>query len=216
MFCTKCGANVAEGASFCNACGTPVAGAAIMPPPASVPVYTPAAAVPPAYAAAPVAPRVAPGVAYAGFWLRFVAHVIDSAIFAVIFGAFAVIAVLALGGAAVLDSLKNAENSGDAFPLLFMGWFLVFIPIAIVITWLYYAKMESSAHQGTLGKIALGLIATDMEGRRITFGRASGRFFAKMISGMIPLAIGYIMAGFTEKKQALHDMIASCLVLRKL
>jgi uncharacterized RDD family membrane protein YckC len=75
--------------------------------------------------------------------------------------------------------------------------------------------MESSVHQGTLGKMALGLTVTDMQGRRVSFGRATGRYFAKMITGMIPLAIGYIMAGFTEKKQALHDMIASCLVLRK-
>ncbi len=75
--------------------------------------------------------------------------------------------------------------------------------------------MESSSYQGTLGKMALGLIVTDLQGRRVTFGRASGRFFAKIITGLIPFALGYIMAGFTEKKQALHDMIASCLVLRK-
>ena len=64
--------------------------------------------------------------------------------------------------------------------------------------------------------VALGLIVTDMNDQRITFGRASGRFFARIISNLIPLEIGYIMAGFTEKKQALHDMIASCLVLRKI
>ena len=58
------------------------------------------------------------------------------------------------------------------------------------------------------------VIVTDMDGNRITFGRASGRYFAKIISGLIPLGIGYILAGVTEKKQALHDMIASCLVLR--
>jgi uncharacterized RDD family membrane protein YckC len=75
--------------------------------------------------------------------------------------------------------------------------------------------MESSAHQGTLGKIALGLFVTDLQGRRISFGRASGRFFAKIITGLIPFFIGYIMAGFTEKRQALHDMIAGCLVLKK-
>jgi len=82
--------------------------------------------------------------------------------------------------------------------------------------WLYYAWMESSSWQGTLGKKALGLIVTDLEGRRVTFGRATGRYFSKMITGLIPLAIGYIMAGFTAKKQAIHDMIAGCLVLRKL
>jgi uncharacterized RDD family membrane protein YckC len=59
------------------------------------------------------------------------------------------------------------------------------------------------------------LIVTDWNDQPVTFGRATGRFFAKIITGLIPLGIGYIMAGFTEKKQALHDMIASCLVLRK-
>jgi uncharacterized RDD family membrane protein YckC len=75
--------------------------------------------------------------------------------------------------------------------------------------------MEASARQGTLGKIALGLFVTDLEGRRITFARATGRFFAKIVTGLIPFFIGYIMAGFTEKRQALHDMIAGCLVLKK-
>ncbi len=89
------------------------------------------------------------------------------------------------------------------------------LPIAIVVTWLYFAAMESSAQQGTLGKMALGLFVTDLQGHRVTFGRASGRFFAKIITGLIPFFIGYIMAGFTAKKQALHDMIASCLVLKK-
>ena len=63
--------------------------------------------------------------------------------------------------------------------------------------------------------MALGLIVTDLNDLPVTFGRATGRFFAKIITGLIPLGIGYIMAGFTEKKQALHDMIASCLVLRR-
>ncbi|MGB8524124.1 MAG: RDD family protein, partial [Candidatus Acidiferrales bacterium] len=87
--------------------------------------------------------------------------------------------------------------------------------VSIVMMWIYYAWMESSSHQGTLGKMALGLIVTDLEGRRISFARASGRYFAKIITSLIPLGIGYMMAGFTEKKQALHDIIASCLVLRK-
>jgi uncharacterized RDD family membrane protein YckC len=75
--------------------------------------------------------------------------------------------------------------------------------------------MESSSWQGTLGKRALSIEVTDMAGQRISFGRASGRHFSKLITNLIPFAIGYILAGFTEKKQALHDMIASCLVLRK-
>jgi len=82
-----------------------------------------------------------------------------------------------------------------------------------VIQWLYFAVMESSKHQGTLGKLALGIKVTDMNGDRISFGRATGRYFGKIISGMI-IYIGYIMAGLTEKKQALHDMMASCLVIK--
>jgi uncharacterized RDD family membrane protein YckC len=73
--------------------------------------------------------------------------------------------------------------------------------------------MESSSKQATLGKMALALKVTDLQGRRISFARATGRHFAKIISGMI-LLIGYIMAGFTERKQALHDMIAGTLVIR--
>ena len=72
--------------------------------------------------------------------------------------------------------------------------------------------MESSAKQATLGKLALAIKVTDLNGNRISFGRASGRYFAKIISGLI-FCIGYIIAGFTEKKQALHDMIANCLVV---
>ncbi|MGD0842713.1 MAG: RDD family protein, partial [Candidatus Acidiferrales bacterium] len=67
----------------------------------------------------------------------------------------------------------------------------------------------------TWGKRALSIFVTDANGQRMTFGRASGRFFAKIITGMIPFGIGYIMAGFTAKKQALHDMIAGTLVWRR-
>ena len=90
-----------------------------------------------------------------------------------------------------------------------------FILISAVLKWLYYALLESSSWQATLGKKALGLEVTDLERRRIGFGRATGRTFAKIISAMI-LYIGFLMAGFTEKKQALHDMMAGCLVIRKM
>ena len=74
--------------------------------------------------------------------------------------------------------------------------------------------METSKFQGTLGKMALGLIVTDLSGQPITFGRATGRYFGKIISSLT-LSIGYMMAGWTQQKQALHDMMAGCLVLRK-
>jgi uncharacterized RDD family membrane protein YckC len=85
----------------------------------------------------------------------------------------------------------------------------------IVVGWLYFALQESSAAQATLGKRLLGIRVTDTLGNRLTFGRATGRHFGKIVSGLI-LGIGYIMAGFTEKKQALHDIMAETLVTRKL
>src|SRR6266436_442581 len=84
--------------------------------------------------------------------------------------------------------------------------------LAIAAGWLYYAYFESPEWQGTVGKKVMNLAVTDPEGNRVTFGRASGRYFARFITKLIPLGIGFILAGITEKKQALHDMIASCLV----
>jgi uncharacterized RDD family membrane protein YckC len=73
--------------------------------------------------------------------------------------------------------------------------------------------MESSSKQATIGKLMLKIRVTNATGARIGFGRASGRYFAKFISGAT-LLIGYVMAGFTERKQALHDIIAGTLVFR--
>ena len=82
-------------------------------------------------------------------------------------------------------------------------------------TWLYHALLESSEWQATVGKRVLGLVVTDMAGQRVSFGRSTGRHFGKIITNLVPAFIGYLLAGFTEKKQALHDMIAGCLVLRR-
>jgi uncharacterized RDD family membrane protein YckC len=113
---------------------------------------------------------------------------------------------------------RMAQRNGQPDPAIifgFIGMILVFAVVSILIQWLYHAYLESGEKQATWGKQALGLYVTDLTGNHVTFGRASGRFFAKMVTGMIPLGIGYVMAGFTERRQALHDMIASCLVLRR-
>jgi len=80
-------------------------------------------------------------------------------------------------------------------------------------SWLYEAFMESSSYQATLGKMIFGMKVTDLNGNRISFERATGRHFAKWLSTMI-LGIGYIMVGFTERKQGLHDLLAGTLVRR--
>lgn len=100
-----------------------------------------------------------------------------------------------------------------------MGTFLI---ASAIISWLYWGLCESSSWQATLGKKALGLYVTDTDGNRATFGRTSGRFFAGRFIWSIPYLGGMyglvdaICAGVTARKQAIHDMIAGCLVLRRL
>lgn len=105
----------------------------------------------------------------------------------------------------------------DSLVLFIPSMVLSFIPILgllinLVGRWLYFALMESSASQATLGKRAMGLIVTDGKGQRITFGQASGRYFAAAIS-TIAAYVGYMLAGWTARKQALHDLIADTCVV---
>lgn len=209
MFCSKCGAVLTTDAAFCVSCGNPVVrgavAAAAVPVPANVGV---------------AGFSTTRSVTYAGFWLRFVAHVVDGLILSV--GVFALVVPLIFltGLAATIGSLPRRleETGGQPNPAVIGAIFslvFTFVAIGVLLQWLYFAYLESGEKQATWGKQALGLYVTDGAANRISFGRASGRFFAKIISHMIPLGIGFIMAGFTEKKQALHDMIAGCLVLRR-
>jgi uncharacterized RDD family membrane protein YckC len=84
----------------------------------------------------------------------------------------------------------------------------------LVAPWLYYTLTERSSKQGTPGKTTMEIMVTDMEGGRVSFGRASKRYWAKVISAVMLLA-GFIMIGFTAKRQGLHDIIAHCLVVTR-
>jgi len=152
-----------------------------------------------------------PGYAdYAGFWLRLAAHIIDHFIVGFVLGSIVSFIMLIMGiSASIFEDLDN-----PATQMIFISFSMVIGLAALVVTWLYYAMMESSNYQGTLGKMALSIKVTDLEGRKITFAQATGRFFGKFLSSFI-LYIGYLMVAFTEKKQGLHDILASCLVLRK-
>jgi uncharacterized RDD family membrane protein YckC len=114
--------------------------------------------------------------------------------------------------AGTMGSDEATELMGDTMGMM-MKVFTVLLPISLLINAAYYGLMESSEKQATLGKMAMGLKVTDMEGNRITLVKALIRYFGKMLSGII-LFIGYLMAAFTEKKQALHDIIAGTLVLK--
>ena len=215
MYCSKCGANVADGIAFCSACGQPMVGFSVGKTTAAAPSVDPVAPGGTVYAPAAQAYSQSPAarpVAYAGFWLRFVAFIIDSLLL------YFVGMILFLPFAASMGMGMRGMATGrpaDLQALLPMIHTMLRLALLrMVLHWLYFSLLESSAWQGTLGKKALGLEVTDLDGNRIGFGRATGRFFAKFISAII-LLIGYIMAGFTEKKQALHDIMASCLVLRR-
>jgi uncharacterized RDD family membrane protein YckC len=138
---------------------------------------------------------------YAGFWIRVLATIIDGMLLSFM------LILLALPLLAVIDrrtqSLRGWEH------LIPLG-----IELGYAVTgWLYFALMESSPRQATLGKLALRLKVVDVHGARISFGRASGRFFSKIIS-YLPLYIGFILAAFMPRKQALHDLICQTMVIR--
>jgi uncharacterized RDD family membrane protein YckC len=160
------------------------------------------------------------GPRYAGFWLRFVASLIDSAILGIPFTVIFAICFFAFGGVAMLKGLQPGPDGNPDPAAVFarlaplFGIYAVFILVSMILGWLYHAGMESSSRQATLGKSVLSLRVTNAKGSRITFARASGRYFAKIITGLVPLGVGWMLAGFTAKKQALHDMIADTLVYR--
>ena len=150
-------------------------------------------------------PRFA-DVEYAGFWRRFAAYLIDwvctvviSAIVGGLLGAIIGVA-MAGGGSNGHDAAQLARGVGRLMSLL--------------VGWLYYALFESSARRATPGKMALGIVVVDLSGRPIGFGQATGRYFGKIVSA-ITLCIGFMMAGWTERKQALHDQMAGTLVIVK-
>jgi uncharacterized RDD family membrane protein YckC len=230
MYCPYCSKEIAEDSLYCTFCGqhlfpgsqaraagpaepqaasslgplwsSPQEGSAEAPgkqPPAEAAVPVTAAAPPytAPYAAAPRSAPATPPVRYAGFWRRFFAYVLDAIAINCVEGI-----LIAFG---VLRQMPAAPN---------LALMMKSAAITLPFVWLYFVLMESSPWQATLGKRALDLAVTDERGARVSFFRATGRFFGKLLSGII-LGIGFIMAGLTAKKQALHDIISGCLVVRR-
>jgi uncharacterized RDD family membrane protein YckC len=144
--------------------------------------------------------------AYAGFWRRFVAVVIDSVLLMIGGGICGGIAGFILG-------FVIAASGGDT-KLIQVAAGASGVIIGLFLNWLYFTLLESSSKQATLGKMAIGILVTDLQGNQISFTRANGRYWGKVVS-TVPLGIGYIMAGVTQKKQALHDKVAGTLVVRR-
>ena len=143
-------------------------------------------------------------VTYGGFWKRVMAYIVDILV-------ISVPVTLLFGSGLSLGVDEQTPGTYDVHLNLDMT-----LPefIIMLISWVYFAGLESSEWQGTVGKRLLGMRVTDMAGERISFFRATGRYLSKFISSAL-LMIGFIMVAFTEKKQGLHDMIAGTCVINK-
>lgn len=200
MPCQECGKDIQEGASACQHCGNPVSVAELGP------IYVPQASLPPEEI--PPLPQtvvVKPKTHYAGFWLRALAYLFDTILVSLL---------LALAASFRPSAFVIFPNPGATSALAIPQLTRLAMAITIPMVWLYYAIFESSSWQATPGKRVLHLYVTDLYGRPISFARATIRHFGKIISGLT-FMVGYFLAGFTARKQALHDLLASCLVLRR-
>jgi len=138
---------------------------------------------------------------YAGFWKRLAACVIDG----IIIDVASTLIFLIFG----LNVLARVADTTSGYNARLGFWGLVMV----IVTWLYFALMESSQQQATVGKMALGVVVTDLNGNRVSFRQATARFWGKILS-LVSL-IGFVMIGFTERRQALHDRMAKTLVVNK-
>jgi uncharacterized RDD family membrane protein YckC len=182
IFCNRCGFGSASDAQFCQRCGTALTTRPLFP-------------------SRPASQIVAPH--YGGFWIRAVAALID---FFLLLAALFPIRLL-------FGSVVTVVGMNAQIPVheTLLARRLVRIVVGIALAWAYKAGMESSAYQATLGKLAVHLKVIDLEGNRVSFGRATGRYFAKYLS-TLAIGIGYLMVAFDEQRQGLHDRIAGTLV----
>ena len=146
---------------------------------------------------------------YAGFWRRFAAYIIDTIVI------IAVWVILQVATGLTFECVSPESTGGADVQVGFSCESTAIGNLVMLVGgWLYFALMETSSRQATLGKMALGIVVTDADGNRLSFGRATGRYFGKIVSAVI-LMIGFIMIAFTSRKQGLHDIMAGCLVTRK-
>jgi uncharacterized RDD family membrane protein YckC len=148
---------------------------------------------------------------YAGFWIRFVALIID----AIILGVVGTIITLPLRMILGFSAVTVAQTQDPAQALAMLPAILGAAGLSIFVNLILGVAYEAyfvSAKGGTIGKLALGLQIIRLDGSRLSMGQAVGRFFARWLSAII-LYIGFIMAGFDPEKRALHDRICNTLVI---
>lgn len=152
---------------------------------------------------------------YAGFWKRAIAFIIDSIVISIPTTLIS-IPLMFFKFKDFFTLIQQGDNADPGVALnaimQFYGLVILLNLLGVIIFWLYYALMESGKKQATLGKMAMGIKVVGADGGRITFARATGRTFGKYISFAI-MYFGCYMAGFTKKRQALHDLMASTYVV---
>lgn len=187
--CPKCGEDVVDRARFCHACGQDLT--VKSRPVLAVEHPTPVAHY---------------EVEYAPVWRRFLASLIDIVLLALVVlpGVIAFFWLVEVFTHLVgLDMEEGRSLAGTAAVLL-----------GLTADWIYHAATQSSSREASLGKQFMGLKVTDLAGERISFGQATGRHFAKYLSTFM-LLFGFVVAFFSRRKQAIHDMVAGTLVLRR-
>jgi len=135
---------------------------------------------------------------FGGFWIRVGAYFIDLVVL--------IIPVLLISF--LFRAVTPAENEVEQVIVEFMDSIL-----SLIVWWIYFAVLHSSKWQASVGKKAVGLKVVDENGNRISFGRATGRYFGEFLSALL-LGIGYMMVGWSKKKQGLHDKIAGTYVIK--
>ncbi len=172
------------------------------PVPPAAATWAPATALPPGVAGAEAAAR------YAGFWRRFWGLVVDRCVLGIVLFPVG----LVFGINLLWPVAEDGEMTAERFLAILFGSLSIWL-IRTFAEWVYFSSFQCSPRQATPGQMLLGIRVTGQDGRRIGFGRASGRYFASWLSAAI-LLIGFIMGAFTARKQTLHDLIAGTLVLR--
>jgi uncharacterized RDD family membrane protein YckC len=143
----------------------------------------------------------------AGFWIRFLAYIVDAFILS--------LALVVIGGLIVGLAIAVGGTSGEKSEIFIGAGVVLAILAYIAVGWLYEALLTSGPRGATFGKQAVGVRIVTADGAPLSFGRATGRHFLKvLVTPMVPLAIGYLLAAFTSGKRALHDFMADTLVIK--
>jgi uncharacterized RDD family membrane protein YckC len=187
VHCPGCGREALDNAKFCHQCGTTLTGI-------------------PSMSLSDTGSLKLPRSEYGAIWRRVIACLIDFAIVA------AVIAPCLLLFFWCIELLTSSTKLIDIETGRFVAG-MGAVVLTIITDWLYHAKMTSSPRQATYGKQFMRLKVTNINGERVSFGQATGRYFAKFLSTFAVFA-GFIIAAFTKRKQALHDIVALTVVLK--